>query len=68
MSSPELKEIDSTTPDASSDNSAPLTARSDPMASIFGCHSLVPAVAAEMVCGGLLKAEMNFLIIAALKT
>ena len=65
-SSPELNEIDSTTPETSSDRSAPLTARSEPIASIFDCHSLVPAVAAETVCGGLLSAVMNFLIITAL--
>src|SRR5262249_13146856 len=55
-----------TTPEVSSDRSAPLTARSEPIASIFGCHSLVPAVEAEMVCGGLLSAPMNFLFITAL--
>ena len=65
-SSPELNEMNSTTPETSSDRSAPLTARSEPIASIFGCHSPVPAVAAEMVCGGLLSAAMNFLIITAL--
>ena len=56
----------STTPESSSDKSAPLTARSEPTASIFGSHSLVAAVVAEMVCGGLLSAAMNFLIITAL--
>ena len=44
-SSPELNEIESTTPETSSDRSAPLTARRLPTASIFGCHSLHAALA-----------------------
>ena len=38
-----------------------------PIASIFGCHSLVAALVAETVCGGLLSAVMNFLIIVRLE-
>ena len=60
--------MDSTTPETSSDKSAPLTARRLPTASILGCHSLKAALVTEMVCGGLLRAPMNFLIIMPLNT
>ena len=56
----------STTPATSSDRSAPRTARNEPIASSFGCHSLKPALTAETVCGGEPMAVMNFLIMDAL--
>src|SRR5690349_6989775 len=65
-SSPELNEIESTTPATSSDRSAPRTARKLPTASMVGCQLDECAVIADTVCGGALIVLMNFLIMAAL--
>ena len=66
-SSPDWKSIWSTTPETSSDRSAPFTARRLPTASICGCQSCSPAVTVETVCGGLAIEAMTCWIMCALK-
>ena len=58
---PESNSIESTTPEACAERSAPRTARSEPMACTCACHGVLAAVTVETVCGAAAACSMNFL-------